>query len=512
MSNWVRTENNENSIAASAVTLSVDDQWLRLALQAAKMCAYQWDLKTNVISRSDRSAMEPRMDPDSDSWLYDKGLGNIYFEDRVWVEKQVQRAITTGGEFNVEFRVLPPSGTLHWLQAKGRAVYDKHQVAEHVFFVTQEITQRKQDELELKKQKLELECAKEKLKLTLDAAEIVAVPGITPEDYFQSAEICRFFGIEDELTWVNRETLLGRMHPDDQVLIKNQIEESDRSNLPFATESRILLPNGKVKWILGKGVHLKDAEGDQIRGYVVIQDVTKRKEAEELLRKKSEEMNEVNKKLELFSSVIAHDLKNPLTSIALSSDLIMRSRSLEESSRHGKSIKTVALRMSNLIDDVLQFSKSDRKTKIPKEPVSLQTILDTVCTDLAAAISKNQAEIRTNNVLPTVMGNQSQLMRLFQNLISNAIKFRSAQRPILDIDARDAGTHWRILIKDNGIGIKPSDQSVIFEPFERLSSKIEGTGLGLSICRQIVEEHGGSIEVESHIGIGSVFSFTLAKS
>ncbi len=177
-----------------------------------------------------------------------------------------------------------------------------------------------------------------------------------------------------------------------------------------------------------------------------------------------------------------------------------------------RKIKTAASRMATLIDEVLQFAKTNHDAHLPKENVSLNYLLEVVKDNLAAVISESHAQINVNQKLPEVTGSPSQLFQLLQNLISNALKFRSTRFPEVNISAKDQDTHYLISVKDNGIGFDSSLSHKLFEPFERLQSEVEGNGLGLSICKKIIEQHGGQIWVESEIGVGSQFSFTLSKA
>jgi light-regulated signal transduction histidine kinase (bacteriophytochrome) len=142
--------------------------------------------------------------------------------------------------------------------------------------------------------------------------------------------------------------------------------------------------------------------------------------------------------------------------------------------------------------------------------VDCSQIIDIVLNNLRLAIQDNQATIQAKN-LPIVLADSMQLAQLFQNLIGNALKFRGKSNPIITITANHEEHHWRFQVIDNGIGIDPQYSERIFNIFQRLHNReeYEGTGIGLAICRKIIERHGGSIGVQSQLGQGSSFWFTI---
>lgn len=171
--------------------------------------------------------------------------------------------------------------------------------------------------------------------------------------------------------------------------------------------------------------------------------------------------------------------------------------------------KEGASRMQALIRDLLRFSRVGTRNH-PLEPTDCERALITSLAHLVTAIEESEAEV-TYDGLPTVMGDQRQLVQLFQNTVGNALKFRGERPPRVHIGAEERGESWVISVRDNGIGIDPQYQKRIFGIFERLHGRHDypGTGIGLAICTRIIERHGGEIWVESEPGEGSTFNFTL---
>ena len=165
-------------------------------------------------------------------------------------------------------------------------------------------------------------------------------------------------------------------------------------------------------------------------------------------------------------------------------------------------------RMQQMIDDLLAYSQVIARTK-PFEPTNYETAFDQALANVKMAIEESGALV-THDPLPTVMADASQMVQLFQNLFSNAIKFRK-EKPRITVSAVQRGNEWLFSVQDNGIGIAPEFMEYIFKMFERehASSEYPGTGVGLAICKKIVEHHGGRIWVESEQGKGTTFYFTI---
>ncbi len=169
--------------------------------------------------------------------------------------------------------------------------------------------------------------------------------------------------------------------------------------------------------------------------------------------------------------------------------------------------------MERLISDLLAYCQAANTSDSPLESVDISDIIDTVKKNLSTTIEETGAEIRTSG-LPVVRGNSVPLVHLFQNLVSNALKYRSERKPLVTITATEEAGHWLFSVEDNGIGIAKEFQTHIFGIFKRLHDRAEypGTGVGLAICQKIVESQRGRIWVESEPGRGSTFFFTLPRT
>lgn len=222
------------------------------------------------------------------------------------------------------------------------------------------------------------------------------------------------------------------------------------------------------------------------------------------------ELERSNRELDQFAAVTSHDLKEPLQTVTVFAGLLDRDyrEQLDESGRTFlDSILASADRMRALIRDLLEFSRVGHG-ELKCESVPAEELLERARGNLAGHIAERKA-ILTVETLPTVRVDAAQLSQVFQNLLSNALKFSDEEAPLVHVSAACEAESWRFSVRDNGIGIDPAHAERIFKPFARLGSNREGTGIGLAICQRIVEHHGGRIWVEGVPGGGSTFHFTI---
>ena len=237
-----------------------------------------------------------------------------------------------------------------------------------------------------------------------------------------------------------------------------------------------------------------------------------RKRMEKALRKKTEELARSNEDLEQFAYVASHDLQEPLRMVTSYVQLLSKRYKAKLDADANEFIDFAvdgAVRMRKLINDLLTYSRVGTQGK-ELSPTDSEAVLAQSVNDLKVTIEENGALV-THDPLPTVMADSPQLEQLFQNLIGNAIKFRRNEPPHVHISASRNGKGWIFSIRDNGIGFAPEYSERVFVIFQRLHSRQEyaGTGIGLAICKKIVERHGGHIWVESDVGKGAIFRFTI---
>ncbi|MEQ8705922.1 MAG: PAS domain-containing protein [Phaeodactylibacter sp.] len=302
------------------------------------------------------------------------------------------------------------------------------------------------------------------------------------------------------------------IHPEDLPKILTKIEMSRAELTPFHADYRIIWPNGEVKWQRAMSRPELRPDGT-IVWYGIFQDTTEQRKLEQI-QKFAQELEVKNKEMEQFTYVASHDLQEPLRTIRSYSGLLQRrfnDKLGEDGQQFLKFIGDASLRMSDLIKGLLEYSQIGNNREVSK--IDCNELLEEILQDLNSSISHHHAEIEVAP-LPTLEGYRLELRQLFQNLISNAIKFhQSGQSPKVEVNCTDQQGYWQFSVRDNGIGIHPMYQEKIFTIFQRLhlANEYDGTGIGLAHCKKIVEMHHGNIWLESTEGEGSTFFFTLKK-
>jgi len=255
-------------------------------------------------------------------------------------------------------------------------------------------------------------------------------------------------------------------------------------------------------------------KGGRIDHYI---DITELKRLEDGLREKTKRLERSNEKLEEYSRVVSHDLKSPLHTVEAFTGFLLEDyedKLDEEGKKYLHTLKNASMRMRELIDDLRDLSNIHLDaTSFTR--VNVARVVEEIVEDLE--VDLRGVNLRIDPDLPPVMGSKIQVRQVFHNLIVNAVKFNDKALPLVHVgwvpDGRHRGMHT-FFVKDNGIGIESRYHERIFGLFEKLNPRehYEGTGAGLAICKRIVEEHGGEIWVESEIGKGSTFYFTLPQA
>jgi len=249
----------------------------------------------------------------------------------------------------------------------------------------------------------------------------------------------------------------------------------------------------------------KDSE-EELRNY--------KENLEKIVEKRTEELKKTSEELERFAYIASHDLQEPVRMVTSYMQLLEKryfDKFDQDANDFIKFAVDGAKRMQSLVNDLLKYSRIGVKGK-EFNYVDLNKTITNVIDNLQIIISESDAEIYFDK-LPNVKGDNIQLEQLFENLIENAIKYRSDKKPIIKIDSEDIEDYWGISITDNGIGIKEEYYEQIFQVFKRLhgNNDYSGNGIGLAVCEKIVNHHGGTIEVKSEINKGTTFSFSIKK-
>jgi PAS domain S-box len=309
-------------------------------------------------------------------------------------------------------------------------------------------------------------------------------------------------------------------HPDDIEADREYVSSLLSGNIQtFSLEKRLVCKDEAVRWANVTVSAMRDAKGTPQYLICAIEDISERKLVQELLQESldtqtryAQELTRSNAELEQFSYVASHDLQAPLSTIAGYAQLLEKRCHNQLDAQGNKFIRNIVNsceRMQALIDDLLEYSRVGRSEK-PFDVIDCNLVFEDACANLQLAIRQDQASV-TRGDLPRVRGDSFQLLQLFQNLIGNAIKYRSSEAPMVHVGASRQGDSWVFSVQDNGIGIAEQYHPRIFQLFQRLHSQKQysGTGIGLAICQRIVDRHGGRLWVESEPNRGSTFYFSI---
>ncbi len=315
-----------------------------------------------------------------------------------------------------------------------------------------------------------------------------------------------------EFTGLSAEQIMGWgwtefVHPDDLEENLRGWKRALATGEPFHCEQRFRRADGKYCWHLSRALAMRDAGGNITMWIGSNTDIDRQKEREQELRRANEDLQQ-------FAWSVSHDLQEPIRNVTIYSELVAARYQavLDDEGRQFLGfLKEGGHRLSMLVRDLLVYTSASM-AELSEHRVAASAIFDAAVTALADKIREACAVV-TADELPEVHMGDVHLQQVLQNLIGNAVKYRSDATPRIHVSAQRAGRMWRFSVQDNGIGIDPEYKEKIFGLFKRLShdEKYAGTGIGLAICQRVVERYGGRIWVESEPGKGSTFFFTVPQ-
>ncbi|WP_026463553.1 ATP-binding protein [Adhaeribacter aquaticus] len=275
--------------------------------------------------------------------------------------------------------------------------------------------------------------------------------------------------------------------------------------------------DGNYRWFLTRAYEVKDADGQVVRWIGTNTDIQEQKKAEEELQKKNKELQKINSDLDTFIYTASHDLKAPITNIeglvaTLVEDLPADYWEREETQMVITMIRHSIGRFRNTISDLTELTKLQRDAQDDISLVQLPDIFEEVCLDLNTALQESGATFEVDfSQISALRFSRKNMRSILYNLVSNAVKYRSPDRkPFVRIATKVEQNFCVLSVKDNGLGIHPSQENKIFDMFKRLHDHVEGSGIGLYIVKKIVEDSGGRIELESQPEVGSTFKVYFA--
>jgi PAS domain S-box-containing protein len=297
------------------------------------------------------------------------------------------------------------------------------------------------------------------------------------------------------------------IHPDDVEENVRLWKRSIETGEPFKVMRRIRRADGIFRWHLSRAHAMRDAEGKISMWIESSTEIHEQKEKEQQLQRANEDLQQ-------FAYSASHDLQEPIRTLAVYSEVIARRYAgvLDpEGQQYLGFLSDSGGRLAMLVNDLLTYSQAGNIEGAPGK-VDASAILQQTLSSLSDPILRNQATV-TFDRLPEISMHEVHLQQIFQNLIGNALKYRGEEPPVVHVSAANDGGYWRFSVRDNGIGINPQYKDTVFGVFKRLhhDRKYSGTGIGLAICHRVVQRYGGRIWVESEIGQGATFFFTVRQ-
>jgi PAS domain S-box-containing protein len=494
---------------AAEVALRDSEARLKRVIAATKLGSWDHNLVTGELLWDARCKEIFGIAPEM-SVSFDTFFAILHPQDQERVRQAVQAAQAPGssGDFDIENRIIGlTNGVVRWVHATGQALFNQEGRAIRFTGTVEDVTERKRAEEDLR-------ASEERFRNLAEAMpQLVWIARADGFVYWYNRRWYEFTG-----TTPAQMEGWGWQSVIDPVYLPQVVERWKHSLAtcePFEMTFPIRDAYGQFGVFLSRAIPIKDEQGRVVQWFGTSTDVTELEHTKAALARARDELARSNQELEQFAYAASHDLQEPLRMISSYLQLLdQRYREKLDQSAHdfiGFAVDG-ATRMSQLIKDLLQYSRIGTQGKEP-EPVALAEVLEKAKGNLQLAIAEASAEVQVGP-LPTVRGDPVQLVQLFQNLIGNAIKFRApghSVRVCVGAELTGEKGQWRINITDSGIGIAPEHREKIFQVFKRLHTRQEypGTGIGLAICKKIVERHGGHIWVDSQLGHGSTFHFTL---
>ncbi|WP_031500924.1 PAS domain-containing protein [Bryobacter aggregatus] len=488
-------EKNEQDAQA----LRESEERLRIAIDTAQMGTWELDVRTSELTCSAQSKANYGFGPE-EAFTFPMWMAAVHPLDQTKVQMALDHAIEQGSDLRVEYRVIWKDGSQHHILTSGRSHWSAGQSVRMVG-VSLDVTERVTAEAALRRSESRYRTLAE----SLPQLVWTALPN-GDFDYLSSQWV-EFTGIPERLqlglAWLHLV-----IHPDDRHRTENAWKAAIEGLAPYDLEYRICNYKGEYHWFKTRGTTIRDENGKVVKWFGTSTDISDRLQTEETLRR-------VNRELEEFAYVSSHDLQEPLRMVNIFTEQLLRRHVPQgnaEAETFANYIQSGVTRMEQLIHDLLAYSRAIHAEDRQYAPASLSAALEDAMIVMKNRIEETNAVVNCES-LPIVAGDTGQFSLVFQNLLSNALKYRQENLPPkIRVSAEPAGAEWVISVEDNGIGFKPEYRERIFGLFKRLHKDSHpGTGLGLAICKRIVERYGGRIWAESVPDQGSNFSFALPR-
>lgn len=474
----------------------------------ANIGTWEWNIRSGELFWTERIAPLFGYPEGNLETSYENFLAAVHPEDRPQVVAAVEACIQRDGPYQIEHRVVWPDGTERWLLERGAVVRDEHGTPLQMIGVVQDIDDRKRAELAVQERERLLREAQSLAKLGNWHANLAT------GEVSWSDEIYRIFGRDRGTFEPSVANFIDAVHPDDLPAVQAARDRALQSG-HMEVVHRILRPDGTLRHVQEIASLHADEEGRHMLLVGTVQDVTERVETERALIAAREESERANHAKSEFLSSMSHELRTPMNAILGFGQLLELDGALSpEAQDNVREILRASNHLLELINEILDLAKIESgHLKLQSELVDV-CIIVRECMALVTGLAQRR-NIALEHSCPEgsfVRTDRTRLKQALLNLMSNAVKYNRDGGEV-HIDAAKLDGFWmRINVRDTGSGIPEEQLEEVFQPFHRLSinsSGTEGTGIGLAITRRIVEMMGGSLAVDSEVGVGSVFSVDL---
>ncbi len=518
-------EIQERRLAEEALRQS--EARLNLALSAAQMGAWDWDILCDRLSWSDGVETLLGLEPGAFDGTYKAFLKCLHPDDRPVVTQALYHSVETGADYEVETRIVCPDGTIRWVASKGAVLRNPISIAERMTGTVMDITKRKQVELALERER-------QQLQQVITCAPVAMAMFDTQMRYVAHSQ-----------KWITDNSLegqviIGRSYYD----IFPDMPERWKAKHQCALQGEVISESEDVweradgtivyqRWAIHPWYTPDGKVGGIILATVPINELVKAREAAlEAVRIKSE-----------FLANMSHEIRTPMNGVLGVAELLLQTPLTSQQLDYARTIHSSASHLLNVINDILDFSKLEvGEMQLEQIDFDLDSCIESVVDVLATQAEEKRLELAIlveSDVPRMLQGDPGRLRQILLNLVSNAIKFTAAGKVVVKASIELEGSNElkvggsnqcltlqpvtqiqpsnrlkiRFEVTDTGIGISAADQKKLFQAFSQVDASTTrqygGTGLGLAICKQLVELMGGEIGVESVLGQGSTFWFTL---
>jgi PAS domain S-box-containing protein len=420
------------------------------------------------------------------------------------------RALIDGTPYDITVQVVTAKGNEKWIRSIGLPVVEGGKVV-RIYGSFQDVTEMKLAQEEIIK-------SNERFSKVAEATnDAIWDFDVMSNHLWWGKGFSTLFGYDPETFKPSLDKLVMLIHPDDRERVGQRIQEymTDGKSVNWYEEYKFMKSDGEYAFVFDRAIFLRDANGQVIRVVGAMTDITYRKIYEESLLELNKQLEISNAELEQFAYVASHDLQEPLRMVSSFLNLLEKKYGDvfdDKARQYIHFARDGAIRMRQIILDLLEFSRVGKHNDKLKN-VDLNEVIKDVFALHRKLIEEQSAEVHVSK-MPVINTFRSPILQVFQNLVGNALKYANKDEQVqISISSREMGDHWEFSVEDNGIGIDPKHHERIFVIFQRLHKRDEytGTGMGLAIVKKILDDLGGQIWVESNLGQGSKFTFTIPK-